>query len=89
MTTSRETEQLDHEAIRTLVDQAAALSLADRMTLLKGLIPGVVREISPEDWQAFALELRLKGERFFEAERQPGQGRANRQVIGERELEGR
>ena len=89
MTTSRETEHLDYEAIRALVDRADALSLADRMTLLKGLVPGVVRELSPEDWQAFALELRLKGERFFEAESQPGQGRANRQVIGERELEGR
>jgi hypothetical protein len=89
MTTSRETEQLDHEAIRKLVDQADALPLPDRMTLLKGLIPGIVREMSPADWEAFALELRLKGDRFFEAERQPGQGRANRQVIGERDLEGR
>jgi hypothetical protein len=89
MTTSRETEQLDHEAIRALVDRADALSLADRMTLQKGLVPGIVREMSPEDWQAFSLELRLKGERFFEAERQPGQGRANRQIIGERDLEGR
>jgi hypothetical protein len=89
MTTSRETEQLDHGAIRALVDQADALSLPDRMTLLKGLIPGIVRDMSPEDWQAFAMELRLKGERFFEAERQPGQGRATRQVIGERDLEGR
>jgi hypothetical protein len=89
MTTSRETEHLDHEAIRKLVDEADTLPLPDRMTLLKGLVPGIVREMSPEDWQAFAMELRLKGERFFEAERQPGQGRASRQVIGERDLEGR
>jgi hypothetical protein len=89
MTTSRETEQLDHDAIRKLIDQADALPLPDRMTLLKGLIPGVVREMSPADWVTFAMELRLKGDRFFEAEHQPGLGRASRQVIGERELEGR
>ena len=89
MTTSRETDQLDHSAIRELVDRADALPLPDRLTLLKGLIPGVVREMSPDEWQAFSLELRLKGDRFFEAERQPGQGRESRQVIGERDLEGR
>lgn len=65
------------------------MPLPDRMTLLKGLIPGVVREMAAADWEAFALELRLKGDRFYEAERQPGQGRATRQVIGERDFEGR
>ncbi len=89
MTTSRETDQLDHEEIRALVDQASALPLADRMTLLKGLIPGIVREMSPADWETFSMELRLKGDRFYEAERQPGKGRATRMIPGERELEGR
>jgi hypothetical protein len=89
MTTSRETDQLDHDAIRALIDQANTMPLADRMTLLKGLIPGIAREMSPADWDAFSMEVRLKGDRFHEAEAHPGKGRATRMVIGERELEGR
>lgn len=89
MTTSRETEQLDHPAIRKIIDDASQLSTADRMTLLKGLIPGVVRDISPAAWNAFATELRLKGDRFYDADQHPGHGKADRTVIGERELENR
>ena len=47
MTTSRETDQLDHPTIRRLVNEAEALDLSDRLTLLKGLIPGVARQLSP------------------------------------------
>jgi hypothetical protein len=89
MTTSRETEDLHHDTLRQLVDQADALPIADRMTLLKGLIPGVVREMAPQDFAAFAAELRLKGERFYDAQQHPGEGKADRTVIGERSLEGR
>ena len=83
MTTSDKTEDLNHPAIRRLVDEANALSLVDRLTLLKGLIPGVARELSPKDFESLVLELRLKGERFYDAEMHPGQGRAARHVIGE------
>ena len=31
----------------------------------------------------------VKGERFYEALEHPGQGRATREIVGERELEGR
>ena len=89
MTTSRETAGLDHPAIRTLVDRANGLSLTERMTLLKGLIPGIAEELSGRDFEGFIAELRLKGERYHEAKAHPGEGRAERRVPGEREFEGR
>ena len=89
MTTSRETEGLDHPALRELVQRANALDTAERLTLLKGLIPGVAREIAPHEFEALINELRLKGERFYDAAQHPGQGRAERNVIGERDVEGR
>ena len=89
MTTSRETEGLDHPALRDLVQKANALPTAERMTLLKGLIPGVARELHPREFEALIDELRLKGERFYDASLHPGQGRAERNVIGERDVEGR
>ena len=89
MTTSRETDELDHPTLRRLVNEVDALPLPERLTLLKGLIPGVARHMSPKDFEAFILELRLKGERYYDAKQHPGQGRADRHVLGERELEGR
>jgi hypothetical protein len=89
MTTSRETGQIDHEALRRIVNEADALSHKDRLTLLKGLMPGLAREMSPAEFGAFVDELRLKGERFHDATSHPGQGRADRTVKGEREIEGR
>lgn len=47
MTTSPETNGLDHAALRRLVEEANALPLADRLVLLKGLVPGVAREMAP------------------------------------------
>ena len=89
MTTSEATEALNHPVLRRLVDQANSLPLADRITLLKGLIPGTATELSPRDFGALIAELQLKGERFYEALQHPGEGRASRQVKGERDLEGR
>lgn len=89
MTTSGETNGLDHQTLRRLVDEADGLPLADRRTLLKGLIPGVARELTPIEFEALVLELRLKGERYYDATLHPGQGRAHRHVLGERDLEGR
>jgi hypothetical protein len=89
MTTSEETDGLDHPQLRRLVREAEALSPAERRTLLKGLIPGISRDMSPLEFEAFALELRLKGQRFYDATLHPGVGRADRHVPGERDLEGR
>ena len=89
MTTSGETNELNHPTLRRLVDEADALPLADRRTLLKGLIPSVARQLTPIEFEALILELRLKGERFYDATLHPGKGRAHRHVLGERDLEGR
>lgn len=89
MTTSHETEDLNHPVIRRLVDEASGLSLPDRITLLKGLIPAVARELTPRDFEGVIMELRLKGERLYDALTHPGQGRAARRVMGERDVEGR
>lgn len=89
MTTSRETEGFDHPTLRRLVDEANALRLEERLALLKGLIPGIAEQMTPRDFEAFALELRMKGERFYDAKQHPGQGKARRHVMGERDLEGR
>lgn len=89
MTTSRETEGLNLPAIQQLVQEANALTFADRVTLLKGLIPGVALEMTPRDFEGLILELRGKGERFFDALAHPGEGRAKRHTVGERDYEGR
>ena len=89
MTTSDSTNDLDHPRLRDIVGQVNDLSPDDRRVLLKGLIPGIARDMSPIEFGAFLTELRLKGERFYDAQLHPGTGRAERHVIGERDLEGR
>jgi hypothetical protein len=89
MTTSPETAWMNHPAIRALVDQANTLALEERITLVKGLIPGIADALSEEEYEKFVKFIRLKGERYLEAKTHPGEGRADRHVPGERELEGR
>lgn len=89
MTTSPETETLDHPALRRLVNEANELKLADRVTLLKGLIPFIVTEMPALDFEKLIYELRLKGERFYEASTHRTGGRATRHIMGERDVEGR
>lgn len=89
MTTSDQTDDLDHTALRKLVEEANSLPLAERLVLLKGLIPGIAREMTPRDFVGLMSTLRLKGERFYDASFHPGEGRARRHVLGERDIEGR
>jgi hypothetical protein len=89
MTTSQETDWMNHPALRELVNAANTLSLEERITLLKGLIPGIAEEMRPRDFEGLIHELRLKGERFYDASAHPGTGRKGRRVMGERDLEGR
>ena len=89
MTTSQETDWMNHPVIRGLIDQAATLALEERITLVKGLIPGIADALSEEEYEQFVTFIRLKGERFLEAKSHPGEGRAGRQIPGERDLEGR
>ena len=89
MTTSRETNWMNHPVLRKLVEDANKLTLAERITLVKGLIPAIANQLSPREYEGFVAEIQLKGERFHEAQSQKGEGRAARQVPGERDLEGR
>jgi hypothetical protein len=89
MTTSPMTTWMNHPAIRALVDQAAALALEERITLVKGLVPGIADELSEEEYERFVTFIRLKGERYHEAKSHPGEGRAHRHTPGDRQLEGR
>lgn len=89
MTTSRQTDWMDHPLIRKLVEQANTLTLAERITLVKGLVPGIADELTPREYEGFVEDIRIKGERFHEAKSHPGEGRATRQTPGERDLEGR
>jgi hypothetical protein len=89
MTTSRETDWMNHPVIRSLVDQATTLALEERITLVKGLIPGIADALSEEEYEQFVTFIRLKGERYLEAKTHPGEGRAGRHIPGERDLEGR
>jgi hypothetical protein len=89
VTTSDETEGLDHPVLRQLVSSAREMSLADRITLLKGLIPAVAKDMNPRDFAGLIAELRMKGERFHDATSHPGEGRRARHVMGERDVEGR
>jgi hypothetical protein len=89
MTTSPETDWMNHPAIRQLVDQANALALEERITLVKGLVPAIADALSEDEYEQFVTFIRLKGERYQEAKSHPGEGRAERHTPGERELEGR
>ena len=89
MTTSEATNWMNHPAIRALVDQANTLTVEERITLVKGLIPGIANVLSEHEYEQFVTFIRLKGERYLEAKSHPGEGRAERHIPGERELEGR
>jgi hypothetical protein len=89
MTTSQETDWMNHPILRHLVDDAKALSVLERITLVKGLVPGIADALTEEEYETFVTYVRLKGERFQEAKAHPGEGRAERQTPGERDVEGR
>jgi hypothetical protein len=89
MTTSNSTDWMNHPELRRLVDHTNRLTLAERITLVKGLIPAIADEQTPEQFAFFIEELRLKGNRFNEAKAHPGKGRATRVVPGERDIENR
>jgi hypothetical protein len=89
MTTSAETDWMNHPKIRALVDAANELTVEERLTLLKGLVPGIARQLSPSAFAAAIRDLDLKGQRYHEAVDHPGEGRAERKVPGEREIEAR
>jgi hypothetical protein len=80
---------MNHPVLRKLVDDANRLSLAERITLVKGLVPGIADQLSEREFEGFIADIRLKGERFQEAKMHPGEGRETRVTPGERDLEQR
>ena len=89
MTTSRETNWMDHPEIRRLVHEINNLTIAERITLVKALVPRIADQLSEREYDGFVAVVRLKGARFQEAESPPGEGGGPRAGPGERELEGR
>ncbi len=89
MTTSKETEWMNHPRLRKIVTEINELTVAERMTVVKGVIPSIADELSDDEYEAFAKGIRLKGERFQEAQAHPGEGRRERKIPGERDVEGR
>ena len=89
MTTSKETDWMNHPVLRKLVHEINALTIAERVTLVKGLVPGIAEELDDDEYERFVETVRLKGERFHEAQAHPGEGRAARTVPGERDVEKR
>ena len=89
MTNSKETEWMNHPRLRKLVTSINELTLAERITLVKGLVPAIADELSDTEYERFVETIRLKGERFHEAQAHPGEGKAERKIRGERDLEGR
>jgi hypothetical protein len=89
MTTSKETEWMNHPRLRKLVTAVNELTLAERITLVKGLVPAIADELSDTEYEKFVDAIRLKGERFHEAQAHPGEGRAERKIPGDRDIEGR
>jgi hypothetical protein len=89
MTTSKETEWMNHPRLRKLVTAVNELTLAERITLVKGLVPAIADELSDTEYEKFVDAIRLKGKRFHEAQAHPGEGRSERKIPGERDIEGR
>lgn len=65
MTTSDETDDLDHPELRTIVHHVRALPLADRLTAMKAIVPAIAADMTLREFEGFIVELRLKGERFY------------------------
>lgn len=80
---------MDHPILRRLVHEINDLALAERITLVKALVPAIAEQLSEREYEGFVAALRFKGERYHEAQSHPGSGRKSRTVPGERELERR
>ncbi len=74
---------LDHERIRAVIHDVAALRPGERLVLLKGLVPGLVDALGVEETESFLSELATKARRYEEARKHPGEGRLHRETPGE------
>lgn len=76
-------EWLNNAAIRDLVHRSLALSVGERLVLIKGLVPGLVQDMGFAEFEAFLAEVAVKARRFQEAVDHPGEGRSGRATRGE------
>jgi hypothetical protein len=74
---------LDHERIRAVLHDVAALRPGERLVLLKGLVPGLVEALGADETESFLAELATKARRYEEARTHPGEGRLHRETPGE------
>jgi hypothetical protein len=74
---------LDHERIRAVLHDVAALRPGERLVLLKGLVPGLVDAQGAKDAESFLAALATKARRYEEARSHPGEGRLHRETPGE------
>ncbi len=82
-TTSPFYQWLDHERIRTVLHDVLNLRPGERLVLLKGLVPSLVKTLGAEEAESFLAELAAKVRRYEEARTHPGEGRLRRQNSGE------
>jgi hypothetical protein len=76
-------EWLDNAAIRDLIHRIDALSVGERLVLIKGLVPGLVSAMGLAQFDEFSSEISIKARRFQEAVDHPGEGRHLRAMGGE------
>jgi len=76
-------EWLDNGTIRDLVHKVLELTAGERLVLIKGLVPGLVRAVGVVEFEGFLSEIVIKSRRFQEAVDHPGEGRASRVTPGE------
>ena len=76
---------------RTAVPRVPDSPVAHRSTgrRSKQVARAIADELSDTEYERFVDAIRLKGERFHEAQAHPGEGRAERKIPGERDIEGR
>jgi len=82
-TTSPFYQWLDHERIRALLHDVLDLRPGERLVLLKGLVPDLVKTLGAEEAGSFLSELAIKVRRYEEARTHPGEGRLRREISGE------
>jgi len=74
---------IDNAAIRDLVHRSHEVSAGERLVLIKGLVPGLVKSMGVVAFDAFLAEVSVKAHRFQEALDHPGDGRVVRATPGE------
>ncbi|CAN5228896.1 hypothetical protein BH09GEM1_BH09GEM1_45520 [soil metagenome] len=60
-------EWLDNAAVRELVHRSLEISVGERLVLLRGLVPGLVKAMGLAEFDAFLAQVGVKTHRVQEA----------------------